>query len=121
VRNAGRFFHTRLISYFFGFATWWTLIVPTSFFIYLRTRGLSEITSTTGTIFGIAFAAAVVTSMVAVIANYFGMWIYLFACDDTGGGYKTLWAGLFFFTGPLATIPYFFLVYKNQLAAYPRA
>ena len=48
------------------------------------------------------------------------MWTYLFACDDSGKGYKVLWIFLFFFTGPIATIPYFFLAYKSQFRAAER-
>lgn len=120
MRRAGRFFHNRIVFYFFGFAAWWTTVVPTSFFIYLWVNNLSEITSTANTVRGIVFAASVVTSMVALLANYLGMWIYLFACDRSGRGDKiwwTMWSVLFFLTGPIATVPYFFLVYNRQFSA----
>jgi hypothetical protein len=89
VRKIVRFFHNRHVFHFFGFAALWTLIVLTSFLIYLWVRELSEIKSTTGTLFGDAFGAIVVISMMAIIANYLGMWVYLFACDNSGWGKKS--------------------------------
>jgi hypothetical protein len=114
VRKTSKIFHNRVVYSFFGFAALWTLIVPTSFFIYLWVNNLGEIKSTTGTVLGDVFAASVVISMVAFLAIYLGMWIYLFACDCTGWGDKAWRAFLFFLTGPIATIPYFFLVYRRQ-------
>lgn len=100
-----------------SFAAWWTLIVPTSFVVYLWIKDLKDITSTTGTLLGDVFAASVVTSILAIIANYFGMWLYLLACDHSRRGDKILWAILFFFTGPIATVPTFFFVYEKQFKA----
>ena len=114
VREAGRFFHNRIVFDFLSLATWWTLIVPTCFFIYLWANNLSEIRSIMGSVHGDVFAASVVISMLAVIAHCLGMWVYLFACDNSGWGAKTWWAVLIFLTGPLATIPYFFIVYRSQ-------
>jgi hypothetical protein len=93
---------------------------PTSFFIYLWVRDLSKITSAAGTLLGDTFAASVVISMVAFLANYLGMWIYLFACDDSGWGNKMWWAIGFFLAAPIATVPYFFLVYRRQYSASSR-
>jgi glucan phosphoethanolaminetransferase (alkaline phosphatase superfamily) len=120
VRKAGRFFHNRIVFYFLGFATWWTLIVPTSFSVYLLANNLSEIHSTTGNVSGDVFAASVVISMVAFLANYLGMWLYLIACDGAGWSNKIWWAVGFFFTAPVATIPYFFLVYRSHYSAGSR-
>lgn len=80
-------------------------------------NNLSELGSSLGTVHGDAFAAVVLISIVAVIANYFGTWIYLFTCDGSRRSDKVWWAIWFFFVGPIATIPYFVLVYRRQYLA----
>ena len=117
MRKAARFFHMPIVFYFFGFVAWWTLIVPTSIFIYMWIKNISELTSPMGTIVGDGFAVLTAITMIAFLANYIGMWIYLFSCDETERRYKILWAILFFLTAPIATIPYFFLVYRGEYSA----
>lgn len=114
-----RFFYDRRTFYFFSFSAWWTLIAPTSFFVYLKIRNLGKISSTTGTFFGDAFAVFVVTTMIALFANYFGMRIYLFACDRSGRKdyiWWAMWSILFVFLGPFATVPYFFIAYRHHFS-----
>jgi hypothetical protein len=109
-----------MVFYFFAFAAWWTLTVPTSLTIYLWANDLSEVRSTTGSFPGDAFGVFVVVTMLAFLANYLGMWTYLFSCDNSGRRIKVWWAFWFFLTAPVATIPYFFLVYRSQYSASTR-
>ena len=94
--------------------------MPAVVFGYLWVKNQREIASTINSFLGIITVASGLITLVALLVNYFGMWIYLFSCDDSRWRHKALWVVLFFFTGPIATVPYFFLAYKRQFAAYPR-
>ncbi len=59
--------------------------------------------------------------MAAILAIYFGMWIYLFVRDDSSFGNKFFRFTVFFFTGWFGSILYFFLVYKQQFSRRPTA
>ena len=50
---------------------------------------------------------------IAGIAIFLSMLFYLFLCDDAAGVVKVLWLLLFFLTGPVGTIIYFFSAYRK--------
>ncbi|MGB7548454.1 MAG: hypothetical protein WBM14_11950, partial [Terracidiphilus sp.] len=115
-RKTGRLFHTRILFYAFGFAALWTLVCDGSAFFYLWIENLSDFPPTSW-FYQNALWPFVIISLVSIPAIYFGMWIYLFACDDSGWGDKTGWIIAFFFTGPIASILYFVIVYRRQFSA----
>jgi len=112
-------FHSRIISYSLGFAALWTLLGDGSAVCYLWLKNLSEFPPTSW-FYQNALWPFVIISLVSIPVIYFGMWIYLFACDDSGWGEKACWIIAFFFTGPIASILYFFIVYKRQFSGRPQ-
>jgi hypothetical protein len=109
-------FYNRKLFHALRFAAWWTLIVPIAIWAYLWIENLSEF-PWYGLLFEIALVISGVISVVAILATWVGMWIYLFARDDSSFGTKAFWFIVFFLTAWFGSILYFFFVYKQQFLA----
>ena len=99
----------------FRFSAWWMVLLAGFLIMMVSVYDRIFSNDVTRTVFQVLGGCLGIVGAFAGLVIFFGMLIYMFLCDPSSGGRKTLWLLAFFFTAWFGSSLYFFLVYRKQV------